>query len=53
MRGGQDEVLHFLQACMDDIHRDTLSGDSIAGQLICISSGQLQSCAKMSEHDNI
>ncbi|DBA92593.1 hypothetical protein WJX77_006764 [Trebouxia sp. C0004] len=33
VRGGQDEVLHFLQSCMDDIHRDMLLGDNDAGGL--------------------
>ncbi len=34
VRGGQDEVLHFLHSCMDDIHRDMLSGDNDTGQQI-------------------
>ena len=39
---------------MDDIHRDILSGDSTAGQLIwlCTLLGLLHSSAKTSEHDN-
>ena len=34
VRGGQDDVLHFLHSCMDDIHRDMLSGDNDTGQHI-------------------
>jgi len=34
VRGGQDDVLHFLHTCMDDIHRDMCSGDSDTGQHI-------------------
>ncbi|KAA6417714.1 MAG: hypothetical protein FRX49_12300 [Trebouxia sp. A1-2] len=33
VRGGQDEVLYFLHSCMDDIHRDMLSGDNDTGGL--------------------
>ena len=34
LRGEQDDVLHFLQSCMDDIHRDMLSGDNDTGRHI-------------------
>lgn len=55
MRGGQDEVLHFLQACLDDIHRDMLSGNSTAGQLAawpCTLLDFLPSYTLMSMHDS-
>ena len=35
LRAGQDEVLHFLQTCLADIHRDMLaSGDGTGKQTI-------------------
>ena len=34
LRGGQEDVLQFLQACMADIHRDMLSDESGTGQLL-------------------
>lgn len=32
LRAGQDEVLHFLQTCLADIHRDILDGDNGTGK---------------------
>lgn len=32
LRAGQDEVLHFLQTCLADIHRDMLAGDDGTGK---------------------
>ena len=33
-RWGQDEVLHFLQTCLDDIDQDMLSENTSNGELL-------------------